>query len=80
MVSARAAVGKEAVMSRRQIEGLIAEGKSIFVFNQKVIRADFWLAYHPGGHKVIQHMIGRDATDEITVYVVIHDCPKWDWD
>lgn len=55
------------IMSRRQIEGLIAEGKSIFILDQYVLRADPWLPYHPGGDKAIRHMVGRDATDEVTI-------------
>lgn len=57
------------LMSRRQIEGLIAEGRAIFILNQEVIKADAWMPYHPGGDIAIRHMIGRDATDEVTVYV-----------
>lgn len=57
------------VLSRRQIEGFIAEGRSIFIINQYVIKADPWLKYHPGGEKSILHMVGRDATDEVTAFV-----------
>ncbi|KAI0098833.1 fatty acid desaturase-domain-containing protein [Nemania sp. FL0031] len=53
-------------MSRREIEGLIAEGRMIFILDQYVIKADAWAPYHPGGDKAIRHMIGRDATDEVT--------------
>lgn len=55
------------VLSRRQIEGMIAEGKKVFILDQYVLRADPWLPYHPGGDKAILHMVGRDATDEVTV-------------
>jgi delta8-fatty-acid desaturase len=55
----------EALLSRRQIEGLIAEGRSIIIFNQKVLKVDPWMKYHPGGDKAISHMVGRDATDEV---------------
>ncbi|KAI0893206.1 fatty acid desaturase [Annulohypoxylon nitens] len=54
------------VLSRRQIEGLIADGRSIFILDQYVFKADPWLQYHPGGDKAILHMVGRDATDEVT--------------
>ncbi|KAJ8111732.1 hypothetical protein ONZ43_g5552 [Nemania bipapillata] len=54
------------LMSRREIEGLIAEGRMIFILDQYVIKADAWAPYHPGGDKAIRHMIGRDATDEVT--------------
>lgn len=57
------------VLSRRQVEGLIAEGKAVFILDQFVLKADPWLPYHPGGDKAIRHMIGRDATDEVTALV-----------
>ncbi|KAI0012407.1 fatty acid desaturase [Xylariaceae sp. FL0662B] len=55
------------VLSRREIEGLIADGRAVFILDQFVVKADPWLPYHPGGDKAILHMIGRDATDEVTV-------------
>lgn len=58
---------KYPVLSRREIEGMIAEGRSIFIVDQYILKADPWLPYHPGGNKAILHMIGRDATDEITI-------------
>jgi sphingolipid 8-(E)-desaturase len=54
------------VLSRRKIETLIAEGRLIFILDQYVIKADAWAPYHPGGDKAIRHMVGRDATDEVT--------------
>jgi delta8-fatty-acid desaturase len=59
---------KDVVLSPREIEGLIADGRYIFILNNKVIKADAWINYHPGGLKAIQHMVGRDATDEVTAY------------
>ncbi|KAB8217256.1 fatty acid desaturase-domain-containing protein [Aspergillus novoparasiticus] len=59
---------KDATLSRRQIEALIAQGQSIIIVNQKVLRVDAWIPYHPGGQKVIQHVVGKDATDEFTVF------------
>ncbi|OHE98556.1 fatty acid desaturase [Colletotrichum orchidophilum] len=55
------------LMSRRQIEHLIAQGRVVTIIDDFVVKLDGWLAYHPGGDKAIQHMIGRDATDEVTV-------------
>ncbi|KAF7629673.1 hypothetical protein AFLA_013381 [Aspergillus flavus NRRL3357] len=59
---------KDVILSRRQIEALIAEGQSIIIVNQKVLRVDAWIPYHPGGQKVIQHVVGKDATDEFTIF------------
>ncbi|KAA6411731.1 MAG: fatty acid desaturase [Lasallia pustulata] len=56
---------KETVLTRREIEGLIADGRSIIIVENKVLKADVWLKYHPGGDKAIMHMVGRDATDEV---------------
>ncbi|KAF3919483.1 hypothetical protein ABW20_dc0100314 [Dactylellina cionopaga] len=56
----------ENVLSRREIENLIAEGKKIIIVDDKVLKIDAWVKYHPGGEKVIMHMVGRDATDEVT--------------
>lgn len=55
----------DAVLSRRYVEGLVSEGRSVVIFNQAVLKVDPWLRYHPGGDKAIMHMVGRDATDEI---------------
>ena len=59
---------KEAILTRRQVEGMIAEGHQIIIVDGKVLRVDTWLQYHPGGDKAIMHMVGRDATDEVNVY------------
>ncbi|KAL8745043.1 MAG: hypothetical protein Q9190_002792 [Brigantiaea leucoxantha] len=58
---------KEAILTRRQVEGMIAEGHQIIIVDGKVLRVDTWLQYHPGGDKAIMHMVGRDATDEVNV-------------
>ena len=59
----------DTLYSRRQIEGLIADGRSIIILDQKALKLDAWLKYHPGGQKAINHMVGRDATDEVNAYV-----------
>jgi delta8-fatty-acid desaturase len=61
---------RDTVLSRRYIEGLIAEGKHVMIFEGRVLKVDAWLKYHPGGEKPIKHMVGRDATDEINAYVL----------
>lgn len=57
------------VMTPREIENLIAQGRSVFIKDQYVHKVDAWIKYHPGGSKAIQHMIGRDATDEVNALV-----------
>ncbi|EPS39151.1 hypothetical protein H072_7076 [Dactylellina haptotyla CBS 200.50] len=57
---------EEKLFTRREIEGLIAEGRKVIIVDDKVLKVDPWLKYHPGGDKAIMHMVGRDATDEVT--------------
>ena len=57
---------KSKVLSRQDIEIQIASGRSIVIVDDKVLKVDAWLPYHPGGDKAIYHMVGRDATDEVT--------------
>ena len=61
--------GKDVVLTRPEIESMIAEGKTIVIVNNRVLRVDSWLKFHPGGDMAILHMVGRDATDEVTAYV-----------
>ncbi|KAL8751683.1 MAG: hypothetical protein Q9184_005995, partial [Pyrenodesmia sp. 2 TL-2023] len=56
------------VLSRTDIEGLIAAGGVIVINEGNVLRLNAWLDKHPGGRLVLQHMVGRDATDEISIY------------
>lgn len=60
------------VLSRRRVEGLIADGKTIIIVDGLVLKLDNWLKYHPGGDKAIFHMLGRDATAEVNAYKQTH--------
>ncbi|UZP45477.1 hypothetical protein NXS19_013289 [Fusarium pseudograminearum] len=53
------------LMSRDDIEVMIAEGKHITIFHNQVIKMDAWMPYHPGGDKAMLHLVGKDASDEI---------------
>ncbi|CAH0058047.1 unnamed protein product [Clonostachys solani] len=61
-------MGRDDIVSPCQVKEMIAEGKAIVIMDDYVLRLDSWLNRHPGGDLVIKHMIGRDATHEITVY------------
>lgn len=67
---------KDTLLTRRYIEGLIAEGKHVIIFEDRVLRVDPFIRYHPGGEKPIKHMVGRDATDEINAYVLERQTPQ----
>ena len=62
------------MMSRDQtlqpddVESLIAAGHAIVINQGRVLKLDSWLDQHPGGKLVVEHMVGRDATDEINAY------------
>lgn len=55
------------ILSVRQVEGMIADGHSIIILDHRVLKLDVWMNYHPGGNKPIQHMVGKDATIEVSV-------------
>ncbi|CAJ2499849.1 Uu.00g027020.m01.CDS01 [Anthostomella pinea] len=58
---------RDRTLTPRAVRSLIAEGHSIVIFEDSVLKLDSWLEKHPGGQLAIKHMIGRDATDEIKV-------------
>lgn len=59
---------KDKLLSRTAIKGLIADGRKIVIVDDKVLKVDAWLPYHPGGDKAILHMVGRDATSEVKAF------------
>jgi delta8-fatty-acid desaturase len=56
---------KDRLWTRQEIEGQIAEGRKIIILGGKVLKADSWIKFHPGGEMAILHLVGRDGTDEI---------------
>lgn len=52
-------------LPRREIEGMISDGQYIIILNNKVLRLDSWIKFHPGGELAIKPMVGRDATDDV---------------
>jgi hypothetical protein len=51
------------------IEALIDQGHPIVVHEGYALDLEAWINHHPGGKLAILHMVGRDATDEINMYV-----------
>ncbi len=67
------------LMSREEIELMIAQGRKLIIVDQHVLKLDAWLPYHPGGAKSILHMVGKDATDEVNWFVCLAhacECPR----
>lgn len=59
---------REQVLTKGNIESLIAQGRKIVIVDSVVLKVDAWLPYHPGGDKAILHMVGRDATNEVKAF------------
>lgn len=60
-------MGRDTILSRPAIEAMVAAGDAVVIFQDHVLRLNSWLKVHPGGDLAIRHMIGRDATSEITL-------------
>lgn len=58
---------KSRVFTRPQVEELINQGQLIVISNEQVLRLDKWADRHPGGRLPILHMVGKDATDPLSV-------------
>jgi delta8-fatty-acid desaturase len=58
-------MNRDRIITPRAVEGMIAEGHTIVICEDLVLRLDSWLDKHPGGRLAILHMVGKDATDEI---------------
>ncbi|KAI8169708.1 Fatty acid desaturase [Colletotrichum sp. SAR 10_70] len=51
------------VLSRKDVEALIAQGRKPFILENFVIKADAWILYHPGGDKSIFHMVALHSIE-----------------
>jgi len=60
-------MARDRILTPRLVEGMIADGRVIVIFEDLVLQLDSWMSHHPGGRLAIQHMVGKDATDEIKV-------------
>lgn len=54
-------------LTPQEIVQLIAQGDSIVILHNDVLRLNGWKEKHPGGRLVIEHMVGRDASTEISM-------------
>lgn len=58
---------RDRILQPDTVADLIAQGQTIVIYQDYVLRLDSWLDRHPGGRLAILHMVGKDATDEIEV-------------
>ena len=63
--SAIAKMDRNRILSRRMVEGKIAEGHVIVIFEGQILNLDGWIEKHPGGRLPLLHMVGYDASSEI---------------
>lgn len=61
-----ARMDRDQILTADVIDAMIANGDTVVIFQDYVLRLNSWLALHPGGSLAILHMVGRDATNEIT--------------
>jgi delta8-fatty-acid desaturase len=55
------------VFTPREVEARIAAGDVLVIFRGFLLRLNNWQHVHPGGYLTIQHQIGRDASDELSM-------------
>jgi delta8-fatty-acid desaturase len=56
---------RDQVISRRVVEGMIAQGDIIVIFEGQVLKLNGWIEKHPGGKLPLLQMVGVDASSEI---------------
>ncbi|AMD21354.1 HER075Cp [Eremothecium sinecaudum] len=60
-------MSRDSVLTRTEIKDRISKGEVLVIYNSLVLRLDKWIKYHPGGDKVIYHLVGKDATTEMNI-------------
>lgn len=55
-------------LTRDDVEDLIARGQHVIIYKGFVLRVDSWLPFHPGGIKCVEHVVGRDASVEVSIH------------
>ncbi|GKU20224.1 unnamed protein product [Fusarium langsethiae] len=61
-------MGRDNILTAAAAERMIADGQTIVVFEDAILKLDGWMERHPGGRLAVLHMVGRDATDEMKAY------------
>ncbi|KAJ2843037.1 hypothetical protein GGI22_007349, partial [Coemansia erecta] len=57
--------GKLPACTPSELRRRVSEGEYLVIINGLVCKLNGFIDKHPGGPLAIQHMIGRDATDEV---------------
>jgi hypothetical protein len=65
------------IFSPREVEARIAAGDTLVIFRSHILRLNKWQDVHPGGRLVVQHMVGRDASDEHVINIISYSLLYW---
>jgi cytochrome b involved in lipid metabolism len=65
-------MSRHQIISPAEIKRRVAEGEPVVIYEGYVLHLGEWIDMHPGGRLSILHMVGRDATDEINMFVIPH--------
>ena len=60
-------MGRNDLLEPGQVKSMIAQGRVLVISQGRVLSLEKWLDRHPGGKFAILHMVGRDATNEISM-------------
>jgi cytochrome b involved in lipid metabolism len=63
-------MSRHQIISPEEIQRQIAQGDPVVIYEGHALHLGEWINSHPGGKLAILHMVGRDATDEINMYVM----------
>lgn len=63
-------MSRHRIVSPEEIKRQIAQGEPVVIHEGFALNLGKWIDNHPGGRLAILHMVGRDATDEINMYVL----------
>lgn len=60
-------MGRDQILTTLDVERLLFQGHKIVIKDGLVLQLDNLIKNHPGGSRAVEHMVGRDASNEINV-------------
>lgn len=73
--------GEDVLYSKERLDAEIASGKLLIVYGTSVYDVTKFIKHHPGGLLPIQHMVGKEATDQINAFhpkfVITNKIPRY---
>jgi hypothetical protein len=65
-------MSRHEIISPAEVSRKVADGEPVVIYDGYVLDLGEWINMHPGGRIAILHMVGRDATDEINMLVILN--------